>query len=68
METAAKRSHSLSEMETALQRVRSLHSAAYAVKSKTGNAEEEKLMLKTGVHCQVLTGKLEGQYGTVSAE
>lgn len=43
-----------------------LHSAAYAVKSKTGNADEEKLMLKTGVHCQVLTGKLEGQYGTVT--
>jgi len=44
-----------------------LHSAAYGAKSKTGNTDEEKLVLKTGVHCQVLTGKLEGQYGTVSA-
>lgn len=43
-----------------------IHSAAYGVKKDAGDKKDEKLTLKPGVCCQVLKGKLEGQYGIVS--
>lgn len=43
-----------------------IHSAAYGVKKDAGGKKDEKLTLKPGVNCQVLKGKLEGQYGIVS--